>query len=64
VKIQEKVVQRPAEAPSLGTHDLSGRLDTMHLTLEGHTPEFGSRRQKRHAEALGEEDDTDMDWKI
>jgi RNA polymerase II-associated protein 2 len=64
VKIREKDIQRPAEAPSLSTDDLSGRLDTMHLTLEGHTPEFGSRRERRHAEELEDEDDTDMDWKI
>jgi hypothetical protein len=62
VKIQEKDVQRPAQAPSL--NDLSGRLDMMHLTLEGHTPEFGSRRQRRHSEELEDEDDPDTDWKI
>jgi RNA polymerase II-associated protein 2 len=62
VKIQEKDVQRPAEAPSLD--DLSGRLDTMHLTLEGHTSGFGSRRQRRHAEELEDEDDPDTDWMI
>ena len=64
VKIQEKDIQRPAEAPSLRADDLTGRLDTMHLTLEGHTPEFGSRRQRRHIEELEDEDDKDMDWKI
>jgi hypothetical protein len=62
VNIQEKDIQRPAQAPSLD--DLSGRLDTMHLTLEGHTPEFGSRRQRRHAEELEDEDDPDTDWKM
>jgi RNA polymerase II-associated protein 2 len=62
VKIQEKDIQTQAQAPSLD--DLSGRLDTMHLTLEGHTPEFGSRRERRHAEELEDEDDPDTDWKI
>lgn len=62
VNIQEKDIQRPAEAPSLD--DLSGRLDTMHLTLEGHTPEFGSRRQRRRAEELEDEDDPDTDWNM
>jgi hypothetical protein len=62
VNIQEKDIQRPAQAPSLD--DLSGRLDTMHLTLEGHTPEFGSRRQRRHGEELEDEDDPDTDWKM
>ncbi|KAH8792858.1 Rtr1/RPAP2 family-domain-containing protein [Hyaloscypha sp. PMI_1271] len=60
VNIQEKEVQRSAQAPSLD--DLSGRLDTMHLTLEGHTPEFGSRRQRRHTEDLVNEEDPDTDW--
>jgi hypothetical protein len=60
VNIQEKEVQRPAQAPSLD--DLSGRLDTMHLTLEGHTPEFGSRRQRRHTEDLVNGEDPDTDW--
>jgi len=62
VKIQEKQVQRPAQAPSLD--DPSGRLDTMHLTLEGHTPEFGSRRQRRHSEELEDDDGPDTDWKM
>jgi len=60
VNIQEKDIQRPAEAPSLSPDDLTGRLDTMHLTLEGYTPEFGSRRERRHAEELQDEDDEDM----
>ncbi|KAF4632276.1 hypothetical protein G7Y89_g5861 [Cudoniella acicularis] len=59
VKIQEKEVQRSAEPPSLDEDDLSGRLDTMHLTLEGHTPSFGSRRERRD-----DEEEADTDWKI
>jgi RNA polymerase II-associated protein 2 len=62
VKIQEKEFRRPALPPALD--DLSGRLDTMHLTLEGHTPEFGSRRQRRHTEELEGEEDQDTDWKM
>ncbi|KAE9371248.1 hypothetical protein N431DRAFT_425919 [Stipitochalara longipes BDJ] len=62
VKIQENEVRRPAQAPSLD--DLNGRLDTMHLTLEGHTPEFGSRRERRHAEELEDDDYPDTDWRM
>ena len=71
VKVREKLVQRPPGAPSLDTDDLSGRLDTMHLSLEGHTSSFGSQRQRRHHEeeddedgAGGEEDDENTDWNL
>jgi hypothetical protein len=67
VKIQEKDVQRPAAAPSLDDEDLSGKLDTLHLTLEGHTSSFGSRRERRHHEELAGvegENDEDTDWKL
>ncbi|RFU28250.1 Protein-serine-threonine phosphatase/4-nitrophenylphosphatase, partial [Scytalidium lignicola] len=67
VTIKEKEVQNPAEPPSLQDEDLSGRLDTLHLTLEGHTTRFGSARDKRHRELLhgvkGEDYDEDMDWR-
>jgi len=62
VRVQEKEVQRSAQAPSLD--DISGRLDTMHLTLEGHTPAFGGRRQRRHDEELEDDDGPDTDWKM
>jgi hypothetical protein len=68
VKIQEKDVQRPAAAPSLDDEDLSEKLDTLHLTLEGHTSSFGSRRERRHHEELAgverEDGDEDTDWKL
>jgi len=48
VTIQEKAVRKPATAPSLLNDGLDGRLDTTHLTLEGHVSTFGSRRQRRH----------------
>jgi hypothetical protein len=67
VKILEKDVQ-PPQPPSLDADDLNGRLDTMHLTLEGHKSSFGSQRQRRHHEEQedidGEEDDEDTDWKL
>jgi hypothetical protein len=64
VAIKEKDVTTPAQAPSLETDDLSGRLDTLHLELEGHTDVFGSERQRRHHDELEDEDDVDTDWKI
>lgn len=68
VKIHDKEVTEPVQAPSLDTDDLSSRLGTMHLTLEGHTPSFGSRKQRRHHEELGdiegENSDEDTDWKL
>ena len=60
IKILEKDVQRTPEAPSLEDEDLSERLDTMHLALEGHTAKFGSHRHRRHED--DEEEDTD--WKL
>jgi len=67
IKIQENQPQGPAQAPSFDTEDLSGRLDTMHLTMEGHTPSFGSRRQRRHEEeyehTAAEDIDVDRDWR-
>jgi len=64
-KVQEKGVQRPAEAPTLDLKDLRDRLDTMHLTLEGHTTSFGSQRQRRyHEEMDGENEDADADWNL
>lgn len=70
IKIQEKEVTKPPQPPSMD-HDLSGRLDSMHLTLEGHTSTFENRKQRRHKEELdtnmdGEDDDSeeDTDWQI
>jgi hypothetical protein len=62
VKIMEKAVERQPEAPSLvSDEDLSGRLDSMHLAVEGYTERFGSRRHRRHED---EEDEQDTDWKL
>jgi len=63
VKILEKAVERKPEAPSLvSDEDLSGRLDTMHLTVEGHTERFGTHRH-RHRED-DEEEEQDTDWML
>jgi len=72
IKIQEKDISKPPQAPSLDDHDLSGRLDSMHLTLEGHTSSFGSRRERRHKEDLDgskiddgyDDSEEDTDWQI
>jgi hypothetical protein len=67
IRIQENQSQGLVQPPSLDTEELSGRLDTMHLTMEGHTPSFGSRRQRRHEEEFdgpaGEDVDVDRDWR-
>ena len=67
VEIREKDVQNTAQAPSFETEDLSGRLDSLHLTLEGHTTVFGSERQRRHheeVEDINDDNAADADWKI
>ncbi|KAH8808982.1 Rtr1/RPAP2 family-domain-containing protein [Xylogone sp. PMI_703] len=68
VTIKEKEVQKPAEPPSFEDEDLTDRLDTLHLSLEGHTTRFGTEREKRHFDELfgveGEDYDMDTDWKI
>lgn len=67
VDIKEKDVQAPAQAPSFEKDDLSGRLDSLHLALEGHTTVFGSERQRRHHEELEDISDDGAaynDWNI
>jgi hypothetical protein len=46
VDLVEKDVTAPAVAPSLENNDddLEGQLRSMHLSLEGHIPKFGSQR--------------------
>ncbi|KAL3419742.1 RNA polymerase II subunit B1 CTD phosphatase RPAP2 [Phlyctema vagabunda] len=61
VTIQEKTVHRPAEPPSLSENDLNGRLENMHLTLEGHTIRFGSDKSKQSDGDL-DMDDHGSDW--
>jgi len=61
VTILEKEAEGPAEPPSFD--DLSGRLDTMHLSLEGHTAKFGSARHRRH-HGTEDDDEEDTDWKL
>jgi hypothetical protein len=67
VIIKEKDIQGGAQAPSFEIDDLGGKLDTLHMALEGHTARFGSERQKQPRKELqgGEgEDDEATDWKM
>ena len=67
VDVKEKDVQKPPQAPSFETEDISGRLDSLHLELEGHTTIFGSKRQRRHHEEMEDINDgdaADTDWKL
>jgi len=62
VAIQEKAVTKSPDAPSFETDDLEGRLSTMHLSLEGHTPNFaGPHRSPRSQRFRGDMDDSDDD---
>jgi hypothetical protein len=63
VEIMEKDVGGVPQPPSLDDDDVSERLDSMHLNVEGHTIRFGSARHRRHH---GEEDDDeeDTDWNL
>lgn len=67
IRIQENQPHGAVQPPSFDTEELSGRLDTMHLSMEGHTPTFdASRRQpweEDDYEPPEEEDvDVDRDW--
>jgi hypothetical protein len=64
IRIQENQPRGQPQPPSFDTEELSGRLDTMHLSMEGHTPSFdGIRRQRWYEEEYEppEEDDVDVD---
>jgi hypothetical protein len=61
VVIKEKIIENAPRAPSLVDNDLSDRLDTLHLNLEGHTTKFGSERQRRQND---EDEEEDTDWKF
>lgn len=62
IAIQENEVNDLPQAPSLDGQDLSERLDSMHLNMEGHTIKFGSARHRRHHEE--EDDEEDTDWQL
>jgi hypothetical protein len=64
VSIKEREVTAPPQAPSLETDNLSERLDTMHLALEGHTSVFGSERHRRHQLDESTDNEVDTDWGI
>lgn len=64
IKIQENVAPRGAvQPPSFETDDLSNKLHTMHLNLEGYTPSFGSQGAGPQMRDAGDhESDEDRDW--
>jgi hypothetical protein len=66
IKIQENIPPRgPVPPPSFGTDELSSKLDTMHLSLEGYTPSFGNQGTNRQEREAGDyESDEDRDWEF
>jgi hypothetical protein len=69
VAIKEKQETTAPTAPSFDLDDLDGRLATTHLTLDGHTPKFGSRRELRRQEDDNRDEDASeeesgMDWEL
>lgn len=63
VEILENDVKGIPQPPSLDDKDLSERLDSMHMNVEGHTIKFGTVRTRRHHDA-DEEDEEDTDWRL
>jgi len=61
VTVREKEVSGVVEAPSLGSDDLSHRLGTMHLELEGYKSTFGSERQRRHER---DAEEREAEWRM
>lgn len=64
VEIKEKDVQDVPQPPSLNDEHLSERLDSMHLSVEGHTIKFGTARHRRHHGAEEDDDEQDTDWRL
>jgi hypothetical protein len=61
---EKEVKQGDAKPPTLDSNELSDRMDTLHLDLEGHTSTF---KYGNHGDLFGEDDDDmemDTDWKI
>lgn len=67
VTILENDVREAPQPPSLDD-DITDKLDSMHLTVEGHTIKFGSARHRRHhVHGIPNDDDDedeDTDWKL
>ena len=67
VDITEKDVPKPAKAPSLEAEDLSRRLGSLHMEIEGHITVLGNERQRRRHSGLDDIEDeniADTDWKL
>jgi hypothetical protein len=62
VTIQERQDTSAPKAPEL--ENIEGRLDNMHLSIEGYTPSSYTGGSNRAMAGQEEESDEDMDWKI
>ncbi|KAF7860401.1 hypothetical protein EAF04_008527 [Stromatinia cepivora] len=65
--VEKEVKQGYVKPPTFDSNDLSERMDTLHLDLEGHTSTFN--HGSRYGDLFGEDDDgddteMDTDWKI
>ncbi|KAB8297683.1 hypothetical protein EYC80_001491 [Monilinia laxa] len=63
--IEKEVKQAEVKPPTFDSNDLSERMDTMHLDLEGHKSTFN--HGVNYGDLFGEDDDDtemDTDWKI
>lgn len=61
IEVMEKDVKGTPQPPSLDDDEMSERLDSMHLNVEGHTMKFGTSRHRRHH---GDDDEEDTDWNL
>ncbi|KAA8570677.1 hypothetical protein MFRU_011g02560 [Monilinia fructicola] len=63
--VEREVKQAEVKPPTFDSSDLSARMDTMHLDLEGHKSTFN--HGVNYGDLFGEDDDDtemDTDWKI
>jgi len=63
INIKENFEQGPVQPPSLDATELSDRMDTLHLGLEGHTTRFNGLGERQDG-SDGEDSDMDTDWKL
>lgn len=63
--VEKEVNQGDVKPPTFDSNDISDRMDTLHLDLEGHTSTFN--HGSKCGDLFGEDDDDtemDTDWKI
>jgi len=63
VTIKENFGKGPVQPPSLETSELSDRMDTLHLGLEGHTTKFNGLGEVQDG-SDGDDSDMDTDWRL